>query len=81
MGNLPFVPPLTIIKKFDILTHHVKCDVYEDSARLGGMKGKIEWKAIIPLPEDQKQAYGISNNEWGLREARPRFSILVVRKD
>lgn len=45
------------------------------------MKGKIEWKAIIPLPEDQKQAYGISNNEWGLREARPRFSILVVRKD
>lgn len=65
----------------DFMTYHLKKQVYEEAARLGGMKGKIEWRKEILLGDDWKQSYGFTAEEWKVREENPHCGILMVWKD
>lgn len=64
----------------DFMTWHLKKSIYEEAARLGGMNGKFEWRREI-LPEDAKERFGLTNEEWKIRVANPHFGILLVWKN
>lgn len=66
----------------DFSTWHLKKEVYEQAARDGGMKGKLEWKREIFPGKEWKETYGLTGEgEWRVREENPHLGILVVWKD
>lgn len=65
--------------RVDFLTWHLKKSIYEEAARLGGMNGKFEWRREI-LPEDARERFGLTNEEWEIRLANPHLGILLVWK-
>ncbi|KAL6884468.1 S-adenosyl-L-methionine-dependent methyltransferase [Trichoderma evansii] len=64
----------------DFMTWHLKKSIYEEAARLGGMNGKFEWRREI-LPEDARERFGLTNEEWKIRVANPHLGILLVWKN
>lgn len=65
----------------DFMTAHMRKNVYEEAARLGGMKGKLEWRREILLGDEWKSAYDFSDAEWSIREQYPHLGMLVVARD
>jgi SAM-dependent methyltransferase len=61
---------------------HLRRDVYEKSAREGGMMGELVW--IEPrLPQTDQESwslYGVDRAWWVEYQIRTHFGILVVRK-
>ncbi|KAM4067004.1 methyltransferase [Hirsutella rhossiliensis] len=64
----------------DFRTCHMKRQVYEEAARLGGMKGKLEWRHEMLLGDEWARGYNLTRHEWEVREANPHLGILVVWK-
>lgn len=64
----------------DFMTWHLKKSIYEEAARLGGMNGKFEWRREI-LPEDAKERFGLTSEEWKIRVENPHLGILLVWKN
>ncbi|KAF3396142.1 hypothetical protein F1880_007267 [Penicillium rolfsii] len=63
-------------------TWHLKKKVYEQAAREGGMKGKLEWRREVFPGNDWKRTYGLTGeDEWKVREEHPYLGIMVVRTD
>lgn len=62
----------------DFTTWHMKREVYEDAARLGGFRGPLEWKHEVLLDDAWKQNYDLTPDEWKIREANPHFGILIA---
>ncbi|KAL6796450.1 S-adenosyl-L-methionine-dependent methyltransferase [Trichoderma sp. SZMC 28012] len=65
----------------DFMTWHMKKSVYEEAARLGGMKGKVEWRREALGREDSREQFGLTADEWQVRVANPHCGILLVWKD
>ncbi|KAJ3481657.1 hypothetical protein NLG97_g7765 [Lecanicillium saksenae] len=64
-------------------TFHLKKDVIEDCARLGGLKGRLEWKTEVLLGDDWKKLFNadMTEQDWQLRSSSPHFGILIVYKN
>ncbi|KAL7917509.1 S-adenosyl-L-methionine-dependent methyltransferase [Trichoderma austrokoningii] len=60
----------------DFMTWHLKKSIYEEAAKLGGMKGKFEWRREL-LPEDARERFQLINEEWEIRLANPHLGILL----
>ncbi|KAL7940416.1 S-adenosyl-L-methionine-dependent methyltransferase [Trichoderma barbatum] len=65
----------------DFMTWHMKKSVYEEAARLGGMKGRLEWREEILGGEYTGEQSGLTTEEWRVRVANPHLGILLVWKD
>ena len=60
---------------------HLRRDVYEASARAGGMAGKLEWRGLkIPSADESASEYGVSPDFWEGYEVAPHLGMLVVEK-
>ncbi|KAH0592015.1 hypothetical protein MHUMG1_10226 [Metarhizium humberi] len=64
----------------DFMTWHMKREVYEEAARLGGFQGRLEWKREFLLDDVWKQRFDLTSDEWQIREANPHFGILIAWK-
>lgn len=64
----------------DFMTWHMKREVYEEAARLGGFRGRLEWKREFLLDDVWKQRFDLTSDEWQIREANPHFGILIAWK-
>lgn len=66
----------------DVMTWHLRKEVYEQAARDGGMKGKLEWRREVLPGEEWKKAYGLrGEEEWKVKEKNPHLGILIVCRD
>lgn len=76
---------LVIILSDDVQfsAYHLRKDIYEEAARLGGFKGKLEWKEETLLGPEWLQEYQstFTENDWTIRRANPMLGILVVHKN
>ncbi|PHH91962.1 hypothetical protein CDD83_9601 [Cordyceps sp. RAO-2017] len=63
------------------MTWHMKQRVYEEAARLGGMKGRLEWRREQLFKEEWGERFGLSREELQAREENPHHGILVAYKD
>lgn len=63
----------------DFVTWHLKKSIYEEAAKLGGMKGIFEWRREI-LPEVARERFGLTNEEWQIRLANPHLGIVLIWK-
>lgn len=63
-------------------TFHLTKDIYEEAARLGGFKGKLEWRPEIWKDEELKERYAdwMTEADWDVRREHPHMSVLVVHK-
>lgn len=62
---------------------HLSREVYETSAREGGMKGELKWiEPQVPprTEEESRELYGVERAWWDEYRERTHFGILVVRK-
>lgn len=66
--------------RVNFVTCHMRRQVYEEAARLGGMMGKLEWRHEVLLGDEWKKEFDLTRDEWKLREANPHLGILVVWK-
>ncbi|KAF5125115.1 hypothetical protein E5D57_009801 [Metarhizium anisopliae] len=64
----------------DFMTWHMKREVYEEAARLGGFRGRLEWKREFLLDDVWKRRFDLTSDEWQIREANPHFGILIAWK-
>lgn len=63
--------------------YHLQKQIYEEAARLGGFKGKLEWKREVLLGAEWLKEYQptFTHDDWKIREANPMLGILVVHKN
>ena len=63
--------------------YHLRGDVYEGSARKGGMKGSFEWR-LVKLPEREDEAKeistGVEKGFWEEYWQSPHFGVCVVER-
>ena len=65
-------------QKISFRNYHLKKDIYEEVARLGGMNGKVQWKRI-ELPSQAIERWG--EEYWDLFFKKgPHMGIMVVEK-
>jgi hypothetical protein len=62
------------------MTWHMKKSVYEEAARLGGLRGKLEWRDETLGTENSEQQFGLTADEWSIRVQNPHLGILVAWK-
>ena len=68
-------------KSLDFDNYHLKKSVYEEAARRGGMMGKVEWKELrLPDSEEEKQWYGVGEEQWEFARRVPYFGLFVIKK-
>lgn len=65
------------------MTFHLTKEIYEEAARLGGFKGKLEWRPEIWNDDDLKKRYAswMTEADWDVRREHPHMSVLVVHKN
>ncbi|KAH0492030.1 hypothetical protein TgHK011_003427 [Trichoderma gracile] len=62
------------------MTWHMKKSVYEEAARLGGLRGRLEWRYETMGEESTRQQFGLTADEWSVRVRNPHMGILVAWK-
>ena len=63
-------------------SYHLKKSVWEEAARAGGMKGKIEWQEVSYLEDGWRTLAGLQDEEeWNTFQQYPQMAILRVWKD
>jgi len=80
-GEESMTPPSPQIS-FD--SYHFRKDVYEGSARRGGMRGPLEWRSVtLPGAGSEvvnQEDYGVEEYDWDEYLEAPHFGILVIQK-
>ncbi|RFU78966.1 methyltransferase [Trichoderma arundinaceum] len=63
--------------------YHLKKSSYEEAARLGGMKGKIEWQTCTFLDQEWRKEVGLEDDDdgWHSLQEYPLLSILLIWKE
>lgn len=74
----PTTPTEIVFENF-----HLRRDVYEKSAREGGMMGELTWiEPRFPQTDEESQSlYGVDRAWWDEYQVRTHFGILMVRKN
>ncbi|KAK5988384.1 hypothetical protein PT974_12536 [Cladobotryum mycophilum] len=67
-------------KGVDFKAWHLRKQVFEEAARLGGMLGKLKWRTEVLGPE-HKANLAMSDEEWEVRQKFPEIGIIIVRKE
>ncbi|PTB64969.1 S-adenosyl-L-methionine-dependent methyltransferase [Trichoderma citrinoviride] len=65
----------------DIMTWHMRKSVYEEAARMGGLRGKLEWRYETLGEESAREQFGLTADEWSARVTNPHLGILIAWKD
>lgn len=70
------------IRGVDFWTYHLKKSVFEEAARAGGMRGKLEWHNCAFAGDEWRRELGLDGDDegWRLLRERPQLSVLVLRK-
>lgn len=76
------VTAYTTPREFEFESYHLRREVYEESARAGGMQGEIRWvEPTVPHGnEESVREYRVGRDWWEEYVTRKHFGILVVWK-
>ncbi|PHH70524.1 hypothetical protein CDD82_7058 [Ophiocordyceps australis] len=77
----PAGPSSQSADEFTISGYHLKKSIYEEAARAGGMRGKLEWRSV-DSSQESLDALGLSheNASWAKAQLDLVMSFLVVSK-
>lgn len=74
---------ITLSDTVNFMTFHLKREVYEQAARLGGFRGQLQWIREERLGAAWASIYpGLTEQrDWELRDENPHYGFLVVHKN